>query len=150
MSAWLQPEPANWWQLVDDAIQEDVGSGDLTGGCLDPEQVSEYTITVHHEGVLSGVGIPEYLLSPYQADSEDTRLEILKADGERVARGEVIIAGATSSRRLLMAERVVLNFMTHMSGIATLTSQFVAKVGDSGAQITDSRKTVPGMRALQK
>lgn len=150
VSAWLQPEPANWWQLVDDAIQEDVGSGDLSGGCLDPEQISEYAISVHHEGVLSGVGIAEYVLSPYQTESEDTRLEIFKADGERVARGEVIVAGATSSRRLMMAERVTLNFVSHMSGIATLTAQFVAKLGDSGAQVTDSRKTIPGMRALQK
>lgn len=150
MSAWLQPEPANWWQLVDDAIQEDVGSGDLTGGCLDPEQISEYTIAVHHEGVLCGVGIAEYLLSPYANDSEESRIEIMKMDSERASRGEVIIAGAASSRRLLMAERVVLNFMSHLSGIATLTAQYVSKVGDSGAQITDSRKTVPGMRALQK
>ena len=150
MSAWLQPEPANWWQVVDDAVQEDVGSGDLTGGCLDPEQTSEYTIAVHHEGVLSGVGVAEYLLSPYANDPEESRIEILKMDSERAARGEVIISGAISSRRLMMAERIILNFMSHLSGIATLTAQFVAKVGDSGAQITDSRKTTPGMRALQK
>ncbi len=150
MSAWMQPEPANWWHLVDDAIEEDVGSGDVTGGCLDPEQSLEYAITVHGDGVLCGAGIAEHLLAPYGNDPDDSRLDVLKADGERVSRGERVVMGRIPGRRLFLAERVVLNFMGHLSGVATLTAQYVARIQDSQARITDSRKTVPMLRGLQK
>jgi nicotinate-nucleotide pyrophosphorylase (carboxylating) len=150
MSAWLQPEPAQWWHLVDDATEEDVGSGDVTGGSLDVEQVLPYAVHVHADGVLCGMGIAEYLLSPLGNDPDDARIEVLRVDGERVSRGETILSGAISARRLLMAERLVLNFLMHLSGVATLTAQYVDRVGDSGAGITDSRKTIPGLRSLQK
>jgi nicotinate-nucleotide pyrophosphorylase (carboxylating) len=150
VSLWLQPEPANWWHIVDDAIQEDVGSGDLTGGCLESEQVVEFAIRAHADGVLCGAGIAEYLLSPYQNDPGDARLEVHRTDGDRFSREETLLEGVLPARRALMAERVVLNFLTHLSGIATLTAQFVERVEDSGARITDSRKTLPGLRALQK
>lgn len=150
MSAWLQPEPVNWWYLVDDAIQEDVGSGDVSGGCADPETLVEFAIVVHADGVLCGAGIAEYLLSPYSSDPEDSRLEILRADGDGVSRGDNIVLGTLSVRRLFMAERTLVNFMSHLSGVATLTAQFAARIQDSNAVITDTRKTVPGLRGLQK
>jgi len=150
VSVWLQPEPVNWWHLVDDAIQEDVGSGDVTGGCIDPEVQVEYAVTAHGDGILSGVGIAEYLLSPYQSDPVESRLDILVADGDAIQRGDRIVVGAVMARRLVMAERVLLNFLSHMSGIATLTGQYVQRIEDSGAAIVDSRKTLPGLRALQK
>lgn len=150
MSAWLQPEPANWWHLVDDAIEEDVGSGDVTGGCLDPEQSVEYAITVHGDGILCGLGVAEHLLTPYGNDPDDSRIDVLRADGDGVSRGDRIILGRIPGRRLFLAERVVLNFLSHLSGVATLTAQYVERIQDSQARITDSRKTLPGLRGLQK
>lgn len=146
----MQPEPANWWHLVDDAIEEDVGSGDVTGGCVESELLVEYVVTAHGEGIVSGVGIAEYLLSPYQNDPDGAGIEIERVDGDSVGRGDIVMRGAISGRRVVMAERVVLNFLMHMSGVATLTAHFVDRIQDSSARITDSRKTLPGLRALQK
>lgn len=150
MSVWQQPDPPNWWHVVDDAIEEDVGSGDVTGGCVDPDLGVEWYIEAQGDGVLAGLGIVEYLLTPYPGDSEETRLTMNSADGERVQRGDRIAEGLLQARRTLIAERTLLNFLMHLSGVATLTSQFVAKVEGTGTQIIDTRKTMPGLRALQK
>jgi nicotinate-nucleotide pyrophosphorylase (carboxylating) len=150
MSAWMQPEPANWWPLVDDAIEEDVGSGDVTGGCLEPEMQVEYAITAHGDGIVCGAGIAEYLLMPYSSDPDDSRIDVLKKDSERVSRGDRIVMGRIPARRVMLAERVALNFMAQLSGVATLTALYVAKASGSNARITDSRKTVPLLRGLQK
>lgn len=150
MRAWQQPEPAFWTLVVDDAMQEDVGSGDLTAGCFEPEDFSRWYIEAQAEGILCGVGVAEHLLAPYAGDPEEARLEVLRADGERVFRGDRIIEGNCQTRQLLMAERTVLNLIMHMSGIATLTDLFVKRVEGTRARIVDTRKTLPGMRALQK
>jgi nicotinate-nucleotide pyrophosphorylase (carboxylating) len=150
VSVWLQPEPANWWHVVDDAIEEDVGSGDVTGGCVDPELLVDWHIEAQADGVLSGIGIVEYLLSPYATDSEESRLALNKADGERIQRGDRLAEGRTQARRVLLAERTVLNFLMHLSGVATLTAAFVGKVEGTNAKILDTRKTIPGLRGLQK
>lgn len=150
MSSWQQPEPTNWWHLVDEAIEEDVGSGDVTGGCVDPDLVSEFHIEAQADGVICGTGIAEYLLSPYPNDPDTSRFEVLRNDGESVQRGDRIVEGQIPARRALMAERTVLNFMMMLSGVATLTSQFVKRVEGTNAKIVDTRKTVPGLRGLQK
>lgn len=150
MSAWLQPEPTNWWHLVDDAIEEDVGSGDVTGGCVDPSLLSPFYIEAQGDGVVCGTGIAEYLLSPYPSDPDECAFTLLRPDGERVTREDRIVEGVIPARRGLMAERTVLNFMMFLSGVATLTAQFVARVEGTKAKIVDTRKTIPGMRGLQK
>ena len=151
MSGWLQPEPANWWQIVDSAIEEDVGGvGDLTGGCLEPNLLVDWYIEAQADAVLSGVGIIEHLFSPYSTDPEEVLIEVHKIDGERIQRGDRIAEGTMVARRAMMAERTALNFVMHLSGVATLTSQFVAKIEGTDARIVDTRKTIPGMRLLQK
>lgn len=150
MSAWQQPEPANWWYAVDDAIEEDVGSGDLSGGCVDPDLLTDYCIEAQGDGVVCGVGIAEYLLSPYPSDPEDCHFTLNRADGDRVQRGDRIAEGRILAKRALLAERTVLNFMMLLSGVSTLTSQFVARAEGTKAKIVDTRKTVPGLRGLQK
>jgi nicotinate-nucleotide pyrophosphorylase (carboxylating) len=148
--AWLQPEPAFWTLVVDDAMQEDVGSGDLTAACFEPDQYSSWYIEAQAEGVLSGVGVAEHLLAPFASDSDDASIEVLRSDGERVQRGDRVIEGVCQTRQLLMAERTALNLLMHLSGIATLTAQFVQKVDGTRARIVDTRKTLPMLRALQK
>lgn len=150
MSIWLQPEPTNWWYAVDDALQEDVGSGDLTSGVFDPELMVRWRIEVQADGVLAGVGIAEYLLGPFGPDPEASYVEVHRGDGEFVSRGEVVISGELPARRVMAAERTALNFMMMLSGTATLTDQFVRKIEGSRARIVDTRKTVPGLRSLQK
>lgn len=150
MSIWLQPEPQNWWLIVDDAIMEDVGSGDVTGGALPEDLLVRWHIEAQSDGVLSGVAIAEYLLAPYGNDPESAFVEVQRSDGEFVSRGERIISGLLPGRRALMAERTALNFLTHLGGIATLTDQFVRKVEGTNAKIIDTRKTLPLLRSLQK
>lgn len=146
----MQPEPLNWWLNVDDAIQEDLGTGDLTSGCIDPDLMWSYYIEAQGEGVVSGLGIAEYLLAPYPSEPEGATIEFPFQDGDRVSRGDILVRGRSLARRALMAERTVLNFMMHMSGVATLTRKFVDQAGDTDVRITDTRKTVPVLRGLQK
>lgn len=150
MSLWLQPEPFDWWTVVEDALDEDVGSGDLTAGCFDPSQRVTWFIEAQADGVLCGAGIVEHLLAPSPHDPEDLYLESHCADGERVRRGQRIAEGVQYAQRAMTAERTTLNFLMHLSGVATLTAQFVEKVSGTGAQIVDTRKTLPNLRALQK
>ena len=150
MSAWLQPEPTNWWPIVDDALAEDIGSGDITSGCLDPELMFSWRIEAQGEGFLSGVGIADILLGPMQGDPEDAWIEAHRVDGDFVKRGDLVIEGKAIGRRVLTCERTALNFLMHMSGVATLTSQFVKRVEGTQARIVDTRKTLPLLRALEK
>ena len=150
VSAWLEPEPHNWWTIVEDAMAEDVGYGDVTSGCLAPDLMVRWHIEAQADGVLSGVGIAEHLFAPYGPDPDDASVNVLKSDGDYVRRGDIVIEGVHLARRVLMAERTALNFLMLMSGVATLTAQYVEKVKGTKARITDTRKTIPGLRALQK
>ncbi|MBS1717806.1 MAG: carboxylating nicotinate-nucleotide diphosphorylase [Armatimonadetes bacterium] len=150
MSIWLQPEPHEWWVLVEQAMTEDIGHGDITGGCIPADQVSDWFIEAQDDGILSGAGIIEHLLGPYASDPETSSIEIRKNDGDKIRRGDVIAEGKHLTRRILMSERTILNFVMHMSGVATLTNQFVIRVEGTEAKIIDTRKTIPCIRSLQK
>ncbi|WP_038475819.1 carboxylating nicotinate-nucleotide diphosphorylase [Fimbriimonas ginsengisoli] len=136
--------------IVDDAVAEDVGSGDLTSGALPPDLQIQWQIEAQAEGVLCGVAIAEYLLAPYSTDPENAFIEVHRVDGEYVQRGEIIISGLLPARRVMTAERTALNFMMHLSGVATLTDLFVRKIEGTNARIVDTRKTLPMLRTLQK
>ncbi len=150
MSAWLQPEPTNWWPIVDDALSEDIGSGDLTSGCLDEDLLFTWQIEAQAEGFLSGVGIADFLLGPMHGEPEDCWIEAHRVDGDFVKRGDKVIEGKALARKILTCERTALNFLMHMSGVATLTSQFVKRVEGTNAKIIDTRKTTPMLRSLEK
>jgi nicotinate-nucleotide pyrophosphorylase (carboxylating) len=150
VSVWLQPEPHDWLDVVEDAIAEDVGNGDVTGGCIDPEQLVRWRIEAQSEGVLAGAGLAEYLLAPMGNDPDRASLTPHKADGDFIQRGDLIMEGEMLGRRVLMAERTALNFLMHLSGVATLTQQYVKKIEGTSARIVDTRKTIPGLRSLQK
>lgn len=150
MSIWLQPEPQNWWTIVDDALYEDLGSGDVSAGALPHDLMVRWHIEAQADGVLSGVGIVEYLMAPYGNDAESSFIEVHRVDGEFVSRGEIVISGYLPARRVVTSERTALNFLMHMSGVATLTDQFVRRVEGTNAKIIDTRKTLPLFRGLQK
>lgn len=136
--------------VVEDALQEDVGSGDLTAGCFEPDQYSRWHIAAQGEGVLSGIGIAEHLFAPYAGDTDEARFELLLTDGAKVYRGDKVAQGVCQTRQLMVGERTALNLIMHLSGIASLTAQVVTRIEGTRARVIDTRKTLPGLRALQK
>jgi nicotinate-nucleotide pyrophosphorylase (carboxylating) len=127
-----------------------MGYGDVTGGCLDPDLMVGWFIEAQGDGVACGVGVADFLLGPQAGDPENASIDVFVGDGEEVQRGTRIMEGVALARRLVAAERTALNFMMHLSGVATLTRQFVQRVEGTHAKITDTRKTIPGMRVMQK
>lgn len=150
VSTWHLPEPSNWQEIVDVAMAEDVGTGDITGGCLPPDLLVNWRIEAQADGILCGAGIIEYLHAPEHGEPDDCYLEMVLGDGEKVSRGSTVAEGKSPAAKALMCERVALNFIMHLSGVATLTSKFVEKVQGTDAKIVDTRKTLPGLRILQK
>jgi len=150
VNAWMDPEPACWWTIVEDALVEDLGTGDLTAACLPPNLLVNWYIESQEDGVVCGVGIADFLLGPQPGDPEEIDCEVLVRDGERVGRGTRVIEGRANARKLLASERTALNFLMMLSGVSTLTRRYVEKVRGTGARIVDTRKTLPGMRVLQK
>jgi len=146
----MDPEPACWWTIVEDALVEDLGTGDLTAACLPPNLLVNWYIESQEDGVVCGVGIADFLLGPQPGDPEEIDCEVLVRDGERVGRGTRVIEGRANARKLLASERTALNFLMMLSGVSTLTRRYVEKVRGTGARIVDTRKTLPGMRVLQK
>jgi nicotinate-nucleotide pyrophosphorylase (carboxylating) len=133
---------------VDIALAEDVGSGDLTSLFFIQEtRVSTGRIFAKEACVIAGVEIVRRIYRKL-----DPRLEllILRPDGSAVNPGETVIELTGFTRTILTGERVALNFIQRLSGVATLTAQFVEAVHGTGVTILDTRKTTPGLRALEK
>jgi nicotinate-nucleotide pyrophosphorylase (carboxylating) len=135
-------------ELVARALLEDLGSGDVTAEAVVPEDAAgRATITQKEPGVLFGLDVAAEVFRQTGAGE----LEGLAGDGEwqdDVPRAVATVAG--SARALLAAERTALNLLCHLSGVATLTARFVNEVQGTGAGILDTRKTTPGLRALEK
>lgn len=133
--------------LVKAALEEDVGKGDLTSlACLEPNPVRA-KIVAKSEGVLSGL---KPALAVFEVvDSANVVRSLLK-DGDRFGPGDSIITIDGFNQTILTAERAALNFLAHLSGVATLTAKFVDKVKGTLCRILDTRKTTPGWRLLEK
>jgi nicotinate-nucleotide pyrophosphorylase (carboxylating) len=133
---------------VEIALAEDVGSGDLTSLFFIPEKrLSTGRIFAKEACVVAGV---EVVRSVYRKLDERVELVILSQDGSAVEAGDTVIEMSGSTRSILTGERVALNFIQRLSGIATLTTQFVEAVHGTGVTILDTRKTTPGLRAMEK
>jgi nicotinate-nucleotide pyrophosphorylase (carboxylating) len=133
---------------VDNAITEDVGTGDLTSRFFIPEtRVSRGRIFAKEACVLAGVDVVQRVYRKLDLQME---LRILRQDGSVVEPGETVIELTGLTRTILTGERVALNFVQRLSGVATLTAQFVRAVHGTGVAILDTRKTTPGLRALEK
>lgn len=135
--------------LIDLALQEDLaGRGDLTCQALiDEADLGEVQVVARQPGVLAGTPVAESAFAQLDADVIWTTVI---ADGSRLNRGDVVATVAGPLRSLLTGERTALNFLTHLSGVATLTRQFVDAVAGTRAKILDTRKTHPGWRVLEK
>lgn len=137
-------------RLIQLAKHEDLGPDriDVTSACtILPDKMGSANFVCRQAGVVCGLAILPHVCEAY---SEDVTTLVMREDGDTVAPGDVLASLSGSMRDLLAIERVALNIMTHLSGIATLTAQYVAHCQGTTASIYDTRKTLPGLRGLQK
>ncbi len=135
-------------EIVQLAIKEDIGEGDITSKIFIPEgSESDGKLIAEETGIIAGLPVAEYVLS--QID-KDLLLTVNIEDGSRVEKGSVIASVKGLTLSLLSAERLVLNFLQRLSGIATATNKFTEKVRGYKTQILDTRKTTPGWRYVEK
>jgi nicotinate-nucleotide pyrophosphorylase (carboxylating) len=143
--------------VIENALLEDRATRDATSyACIDPNQRASATILAKQDCILAGIGCLSRILDVYAAldgavtshYEVTTHPEIF--DGIRLHRGQSVAVIRHNARVILSCERVILNFMQRLSGIATLTRQFVDAVSGTKARILDTRKTVPGLRMLDK
>jgi nicotinate-nucleotide pyrophosphorylase (carboxylating) len=134
--------------LIDLALEEDIGGGDITSETLIPADLrAKTTLLAKADGVLAGVDLAKLVF--IKVDPE-LKFKVLLKDGTRIHSGDIIATVTGNARSLLKAERVALNFLQKLSGIATQTAEYVALIGDLPVEILDTRKTTPGMRLLEK
>jgi len=130
------------------ALKEDIGDGDVTTDFFVPETLhATGRIIVREKAIVAGIGSAA---EAFRQVDPLTDIQTNCRDGDDVAAGDVIIEVRGLARSILKAERVALNFLQRLSGIATLTREFVNAIGDHPAKILDTRKTTPGLRALEK
>jgi nicotinate-nucleotide pyrophosphorylase (carboxylating) len=130
------------------ALKEDLGNGDITTEFFVPEALhASGRIVAREPAIVAGTGAATEV---FRKLDPATDVQIVRADGDAVVAGDVVIEVRGLARSILKAERVALNFLQRLCGIATLTRQFVDAVGNHPAKILDTRKTTPGLRVLEK
>ncbi|HSK18523.1 MAG TPA: carboxylating nicotinate-nucleotide diphosphorylase [Longimicrobiales bacterium] len=135
-------------QLIDLALEEDRGPGDWTTRWTVPARTrAQATIIAKADGVIAGV---PPACAVFLRLEPRIQIDVIAGDGDRVRAGEPVLRVRGPARAILTGERVALNFLQRLSGVATLTRQFVDAVEGTGARILDTRKTTPGWRALEK
>ena len=134
--------------FIDRCIREDVGDGDHTSlSCIPADAIGRAQLIIKEEGVLAGVDVARKVFLHLD---KDFKFEQILKDGDRVKPGDIAFRVEGRTQTLLMAERLVLNIMQHMSGIATMTARYVDRLRGLHTQVIDTRKTTPGMRLLDK
>lgn len=140
--------PAHIDRVVAAALEEDAPWGDLTGEyLLPPDARATADLVAREDGVFCGGDV---FAAAFRLTDPRIEIEVSVPDGAPMAPGQVLATVSGHARSVLTAERVGLNFAQRMSGIATLTSRYVAEVAHTGARIADTRKTTPGLRALER
>lgn len=135
-------------QLIELAFSEDIGDGDHTTLCCIPEDaMGKSHLLVKEEGILAGVDIARKVFEKFDPTLQ---MDVMIHDGEHVKPGDIAFVVTGKVRSLLQTERLMLNIMQRMSGIATMTNRYVKRVEGTGTRILDTRKTTPGMRMLEK
>lgn len=135
-------------KLIDLSFAEDIGEGDHTTLCCIPEEArGKSRMIIKEEGILAGVKIAEEVFNRFDST---LKVEILINDGTKVKPGDVAMVVEGSVRSLLQTERLMLNIVQRMSGIATITHKYMELLKGTKAKVLDTRKTTPGMRILEK
>jgi len=135
-------------RLIRIALEEDIGPGDVnTNATIAPGTMARAELVAKEEFVLAGIDIARRVFEILDAR---IAFEALSKDGQAVRRGEVLAWLKGDAASLLQGERVALNLLQRLSGVATLTARFVRETAGTGATVVDTRKTTPGLRALEK
>lgn len=133
---------------IANAIREDVGEGDHSSlACIPKEAKGKAKLLVKEEGIIAGVEMAQRIFNYVDAD---LKVEVLINDGAKVKVGDIVFYVEGSSQSILKSERLVLNILQRMSAIATKTNEFVALLEGTGTKVLDTRKTTPGIRAVEK
>ncbi len=134
--------------LIRHALDEDTGEGDHSSlACIPASAKGRARLLIKESGIIAGLRVAREV---FHITDPSLKIEIFLKDGERISFGDIALAAEGNMHSLLRSERLVLNIMQRMSGIATATSLYVEKVRGTKARITDTRKTTPGMRFLEK
>ncbi|HSM62349.1 MAG TPA: carboxylating nicotinate-nucleotide diphosphorylase [Gillisia sp.] len=134
--------------IINNAIREDVGEGDHSSlACIPLEAKGKAKLLVKDDGIIAGV---EFARQVFNHIDPDLKMETIIKDGEKVKKRDIVFYVEGSSQSILKAERLVLNAMQRMSAIATKTNDFVQRLEGTNTKILDTRKTTPGIRALEK
>lgn len=135
-------------RLIDLAFAEDIGDGDHTTLCCIPEDaMGRSHLLIKEDGVLAGVEVAKEVFRRFDPE---LKVEVLMNDGTRVKKGDIAMIVSGRVRSLLQTERLMLNIMQRMSGIATTTSRYVDRLKGTKTRVLDTRKTTPGLRMLEK
>ena len=135
-------------RLIDLSFAEDIGDGDHTTLCCIPEEaMGKSKLLIKEEGVLAGMRIAREVFHRFDPTMQ---IETFMNDGDHVKPGDVPMIVTGKVRSLLQTERLMLNIMQRMSGIATMTARYVKRLEGTNTHVLDSRKTTPGMRMLEK
>jgi len=135
-------------EIIENALKEDIGDGDITSLTLLRKDIpGKGLLTVKERGLLAGIPVAEKI---FQKIDPSLNLTIFKLDGDRIKPGDIVLEVEGNVHSILAAERLVLNFMQRLSGIATFTSQVAARLKGLKTQVLDTRKTTPNLRELEK
>lgn len=135
-------------KLIDLAFAEDIGDGDHTTLCCIPEDATGKShLLIKEDGILAGVEVAKKVFDRFD---NTMKVEVLIGDGAEVKKGDIAMVVTGKVRSLLQTERLMLNIMQRMSGIATMTHKYVEKLKGTKTHVLDTRKTTPGMRMLEK
>lgn len=135
-------------RLIDLAFAEDIGDGDHTTLCCIPEDaMGKSHLLIKEDGILAGVEVAKRVFAKFDPTMQ---VEVLINDGTPVKKGDIAMVVTAKVRSLLQTERLMLNIMQRMSGIATMTNNYVERLKGTKTHVLDTRKTTPGLRMLEK
>lgn len=135
-------------KIIHNALNEDIGDGDHSSlACVPENATGKAKLIIKDSGIIAGVALAEQIFNLYDASLQ---IEIFIKDGTFVEPGQIAFEVSGKSRSILATERLVLNFMQRMSGIATQTNEIVKKIDGLNTRLLDTRKTTPGIRLLEK
>ena len=135
-------------RLIDLAFAEDIGDGDHTTLCCIPDTaMGKSHLLIKEDGILAGVEVAKRVFARFDPTMQ---VEVLIGDGAHVKKGDIAMVVTGKVRSLLQTERLMLNIMQRMSGIATMTAKYVERLKGTKTHVLDTRKTTPGMRMLEK
>ena len=135
-------------RLIDLAFAEDIGDGDHTTLCCIPEDaMGSSRLLIKEDGILAGVEVAKKVFNRFDPE---LKIDVMIEDGAKVKRGDIAFIVYGKVRSLLQTERLMLNIMQRMSGIATMTNKYVERLEGTNTRVLDTRKTTPGMRMLEK